>query len=468
MTQFKRRRESEINKKEIWEDDAFGTLEGYATFLTNALVADPSNFVLNVNGAWGSGKSFFVQRWAEQLRQAGHPVVEFNAWENDSVEDPLAPLIACLIESQNEALPSTVGDKLKHGCGKYIMAGGGFLVRAGLKQLVGEKGIDAVNDMLSTDAENELIKLAGKHVDEQLEKQKAARGIVEQLEAFVAAIEAHADLKLPIFIFIDELDRCRPTFAIELLERVKHLFGVDGIKFVVSTDSTQLVHSINGAYGTNFDGATYLQRFFDETFNLPAPNSEQFAALLFRDLRETYENLDQLWIAHETVEKTFANLADGFGLTLRQQAQAFHRINFIASNLAPTERDAFHFMYASALVMLRIRNDTRCESLIRENRPDSQINVTSRADVFRHLTGEYRVSNTYVAYLNRYMELADGDHNAAMRMTNDYADQHERGSGRLERSEEVQVTSWIFRECVGQFAKFQKYPKLVELTETLS
>ena len=403
MTQFKRKQESEIDRDDIWGNDAFGTLEGYATFLTNALVADSGNFVLNVNGAWGSGKSFFVKRWAEHLRQAGHPVVEFNAWENDSVEDPLAPLIACLIDSQNEALPPTVGDKLKHGCGKYIMAGGGFIVRAGLKQLVGEKGIDSVNEMLSSDSENELIKLAGKHVDEQLEKQKAARGIVEQLEAFVAAIEAHADLKLPVFILIDELDRCRPTFAIELLERVKHLFGVDGIKFVVSTDSTQLVHSINGAYGTNFDGATYLQRFFDETFNIPAPNSEQFAALLFRDLREAYENLDQLWIAHKTVEKTFADLADGFGLTLR--------------HLVTSERDAFHFMYASALVMLRIRNDTRCESLIRENRPDSQINVTSRADVFRQLTSEYRVSSTYVAYLDRYMELADGDHNAAMRLT---------------------------------------------------
>jgi hypothetical protein len=468
MTQFKRKQESDIDPDDIWGDDAFGTLESYGTFLTNALVADLGNFVLNVNGAWGSGKTFFVNRWAEQLRQAGHPVVEFNAWENDSAEDPLAPLIAALIDSQKEILPPTMGDKLKQGCGKYIMAGGGFIVRAGLKQLVGEKGIDSVNEMLSSDSENELIKLAGQHVEEQLEKQKAARGIAEQLKGFVAAIEAHADLKPPIFIFIDELDRCRPTFAIELLERVKHLFHVDGIKFIISTDSTQLVHSIQGVYGANFDSATYLQRFFDETFNLPDPNSEQFVKLLFKDLRETHPNLGDLWINHITPERTFTDLANGFGLTLRQQAQAFHRIHFIASNIQPTDHKAFNFLYVGALVMLRLCNDPRCKSLIRENKPDTQIRLTSRADTFRQLSGDYRISNTYLGYLNRCMQLADGDHKHAMKMANDYADQNESRSARYERNEEVAVTGWILGRCVDDFPEFQKYPQLVELTATLS
>ena len=468
MTQFIRKQETEIDPEDIWGNDAFGTLKNYADFLTNALVADGGNFVLNVNGAWGSGKSFFVNRWAEQLRQAGHPVVEFNAWENDSVEDPLAPLVASLIDSQLEILPPTMGDKLKQGCGKYIMAGGGFIVRAGLKQLVGEKGIDSVNEMLSSGTENELIKLAGQHVEEQLEKQKAAKGIAEQLEAFVAAIEADVDLQLPIFIFIDELDRCRPTFAIELLERVKHLFHVDGIKFVISTDSTQLVHSIQGVYGAIFDSATYLQRFFDETFNLPDPNSEQFATLLFKDLREVQKNLDELWIEHETAEKTFANLADGFGMTLRQQTQAFHRINFIASNVNPTNHKAFHFIYVCALVMLRICNDPRYQSLIQEYRPEHQIRPVSKYELFREVLADYKIANIYGGYLNRYMRIADGDSKNAMKMANQFSAEHEDDRIRMQRDEEVVVTGWILGQCFENFSEFQKYPMLIELTETLS
>ena len=337
MTQFKRKQEADINPAEIWTDDAFGTLESYANFLTNALVADHGNFVLNVNGAWGSGKSFFVNRWAEQLRQAGHPVVEFNAWENDSVEDPLAPLIASLIDSLQEILPPKMGDKLKQGCGKYIMAGGGFIVRAGLKQLVGEKGIDSVNEMLSSGTENELIKLAGQHVEEQLEKQKAARGIAEQLEAFVAAIEAHADLQPPVFIFIDELDRCRPTFAIELLERVKHLFHVDGIKFVISTDSTQLVHSIQGVYGASFDSHSYLRRFFDETFTLPNPDSIQFARSCLSSL-EHKNWTNNFADGYLLPDQVFGGLSSAFSLTLRDQAQIFHRMNAILANIPNSQQ----------------------------------------------------------------------------------------------------------------------------------
>ena len=108
MTGFKRRDKTPLDTDNIWGNDAFQTLEQYADFLTNALTANTDNFVLNVNGSWGTGKSFFVNRWAEALRQKNFPVVEFNAWENDSAEDPLAPLIASVLEQQQDLLPATI------------------------------------------------------------------------------------------------------------------------------------------------------------------------------------------------------------------------------------------------------------------------------------------------------------------------------------------------------------------------
>ena len=73
---------------------------------------------------------------------------------------------------------------------------------------------------------------------------------------------------------IDELDRCRPTFAIELLERVKHIFDVPNIVFVFGINRAELVKSLESIYG-EIDAGTYLRRFFDMEFVLPEPTARE-------------------------------------------------------------------------------------------------------------------------------------------------------------------------------------------------
>lgn len=69
-------------------------------------------------------------------------------------------------------------------------------------------------------------------------------------------------------IFIDELDRCRPEFAIKVLEQTKNLFQQDNIVMVYSTDITQLAHSLQGVYGPKFEGRKNLERFYDKRLEL--------------------------------------------------------------------------------------------------------------------------------------------------------------------------------------------------------
>lgn len=69
-------------------------------------------------------------------------------------------------------------------------------------------------------------------------------------------------------IFIDELDRCRPEFAVKVLEQAKTLFQQDNIVVVYSTDISQLANSLEGVYGPNFDGVKYLERFYDKRIEL--------------------------------------------------------------------------------------------------------------------------------------------------------------------------------------------------------
>lgn len=454
MSGFKRHDEKHIDPKKVWADDVFQTLGKYADFLTNALTANTKNFVLNVNGSWGTGKSFFVQRWAEELRQKKYPVVEFNAWENDSAEDPLAPLIATVLDQQKDLLPAQLAKKMKESCGKFLLAGGGLIVRAGLKHLVGEKGVDKVNDLLSSGAENELIKLAGNYVDEQLEKQKASDGLKTVLKEFVEGISNGETHKLPIFIFIDEIDRCRPTFAIELLERVKHLFHVDGIKFIISTDTEQLVHSIAGVYGDRFEGNTYLHRFFDETFTLPLPDAHQFSRVLFADFDPTRAWMNH-WLVAESPAFTFGELALQLKLTLRDQIKAHHRVMAVTDNIPASSENKLHFMLICVLVMLRIKH------------PDDYRRLTTfegKHAVWEKIKQERRISITNIQAIDTYFLAMDRDVKSIREMAETIRNS-DNGQGDYKT---VDLRFNISYQCGQNYAVFRKYPKLIELTETLS
>lgn len=98
----------------IWSDDASGKLKEYADFLTTNLLANERNFVLNINGDWGSGKTFFIERWIAELENQACTVIRFNAWENDCSDDPFIPLAASIIEKCEERhKPLICTDELK-------------------------------------------------------------------------------------------------------------------------------------------------------------------------------------------------------------------------------------------------------------------------------------------------------------------------------------------------------------------
>ena len=98
----------------------------------------------------------------------------------------------------------------------------------------------------------------------------------------------------PIVIMIDELDRCRPTYAIELLENAKHIFSVANVVFVLATNRRELAQSVKAIYGDGFGADEYLERFFDISFNLPHQDRKEFithtigSATIHHHFREQY------------------------------------------------------------------------------------------------------------------------------------------------------------------------------------
>lgn len=242
-----------------------------APILTSiADVYSDSGAVLAIDGEWGAGKTTFVKMWRQYLINHDYKTLYFNTWETDFIEDPLIALMGELKEvvgkDANEALIKNIG---RIG----IMVGGGLL-KVGVKKLTGiDPGIVTASIDEATDIFKEKIN-AYKNQKDDFDTFKNTLG---EYVASVAQENAH-----PIVFFIDELDRCNPHYAVKLLERVKHLFEVPNIIFVLAVNIKQLQYAIQGYYGSsNIDGQAYLKRFIDLIYTLPAPNLRNYVQALF-------------------------------------------------------------------------------------------------------------------------------------------------------------------------------------------
>jgi len=131
--------------------------------------------------------------------------------------------------------------------------------------------------------------------------------------AFIKRQEKLGHGQKPIVVLVDELDRCRPDYAIELLERIKHLFSVNGYVFVFALARDQLEKSVGHRYGEKFDASGYLERFFDFRFGLPDPDLAEYF-----DFQITKTRLPEGKRCAAKYLKSFVTASpDGFGLSLR-------------------------------------------------------------------------------------------------------------------------------------------------------
>ena len=256
---------------DIWGDDALGR-EKFAGDLTRIVknAAEHKSFTLSLHGDWGTGKTYLLQRWQKQLQKEGRQAVYFNAWEDDFQADPLTAIVGQLWKEIKKGDFAEIGESLKSLVGHLG------------KKVLGVAG--ATKEDFQSPAE--------RTVDEYLAVREKLDGLKERLEKLAKAVKDSTGFSL-VFI-VDELDRCRPTFAIEVLERVKHLFNAPNIVFVFGINKTELQKSIQSAYG-DINAEDYLRRFFDIGLTLPPADTAAYC----RHLLMQYD----LWSAISQVGK---------------------------------------------------------------------------------------------------------------------------------------------------------------------
>lgn len=242
--------------------------EAVVTTLSNLLFSDAVKMdgsspeeTIAVCGGWGTGKTWFVQTWCEQLKKNDLARVVFlSAWEDDSGDDPIATLL-------QQAEIDLAGERSNS---KKI--GSWFRRNRSVLHLLGT----AVGS-----------RRGGAIVELTLGKRKETLASLRNLliEIGKPSPNQHGKL-LPLIVFVDELDRCRPLHAIAMLERIKHIFQMQGvgITFILSIDKTNLKRSIQSVYG-QIDADDYLRRFFTFEYHLPRISSTRFVTSLFSEER---------------------------------------------------------------------------------------------------------------------------------------------------------------------------------------
>ncbi|NOU15684.1 MAG: hypothetical protein HOO92_17275, partial [Methylococcaceae bacterium] len=174
---------------------------------------------------------------------------------------------------------------------------------------------------------------------------------------------------LPVVIFVDELDRCRPLYAIELLERIKHLFNVESAVFVVAMDKKQLGISLGAVYGQGFNSTEYLRRFFDLELRLTQISNDKFCESLIKrmELEEFFTSRAVQVRQHdvEDLKTSFRDLSRLFDLTPRGQERC---MGLLALAMLATQNSQ-HFYPVQTVIMaaLRIGAEEIYYKLSREN-----------------------------------------------------------------------------------------------------
>ena len=243
-----------------------------AIILTQIVQNYSDSFVLSINGEWGTGKTTFMKMWAAYLKQQEITSIYFNAWENDFISDPMIALLGELQQLKTSKTAKTLNSILDIGS-KIAIKAIPTLTKGIVKHYCGNELAEAAKDALKAGAE--IFKT------EVIEYENKKNKLVTFKEELSSFIEKSVPNK-PLIFIVDELDRCRPDYAVEVLEKIKHFFSIKGIVFVLSIDKEQLSNSIRGHYGSDrINAEEYLRRFIDVEYLLPKPDIESYCKYLY-------------------------------------------------------------------------------------------------------------------------------------------------------------------------------------------
>ena len=303
---------------------------------------------ISLDSSWGSGKTFFVKQIAILLdffrkKNFGEPIdyelediighkshlkdielehtyipIYYDAWMFDDHPDPILSLIYAIVSGGYVQDDPTKKQNLIQ---KFSAVASAVAALKGINIDI-EKLLSPHTSVLESIGVDEGIKAALNNVFDEVITEKADK----------------------LVIIIDELDRCKPNYAVGLLEKIKHFINDDRVIFIYSTNKSQLIHTIKKFYGQDFNASLYLNRFFDFQFSLCKVNTMRYLDFIDNEIN-----------IMEWRQKIACDIGKYFNFSLREYNIYFSKMNNLGTvNIEYSETGYLYQVFVPLIWALRI------------------------------------------------------------------------------------------------------------------
>lgn len=302
--------------------------------IVDKLTNDGGSHSFAIDGKWGSGKSWILDRFERQLQGIGlnedlekakgnYFVFHYNAWENDFYNEPLVAILSVIINKLN-ALNKT--ENLFKGLKKEAVDIFKGTLSKLTETLTGVNIFNIFKDIKEKGGQNT-------NFDKMVDIKSAINDVRNSLESLInsqVTIDEYGNV-FPLIFIVDELDRCLPEYAIKVLERLHHVFNeLPHCILILSIDKNQLGNAIKNIYGDDVNLSSYLNKFIDFSVQLDEGyfNTETFLNEFnkYRAFFEKDENLN-----YESSEKLLKVIFNG--LSMRERIEVIRKA-MLAHNLS--------------------------------------------------------------------------------------------------------------------------------------
>ena len=316
--------------KRLYED-GFGENDFLNRRQTGEALSDLLNrieepLVVALDSQWGSGKTWFLQRWVGEHDKANDNsiVVYFDAFAHDYVSDPLPALVSELVgRTGNKETFRTI----KEVAFKVVQAGvrlGAAFATSGLSEAGG-----AIANSVAGEAEKQL--------EEFWKREESRNRAMKEFRTALESLVSGENGKRIIFV-VDELDRCRPDYALEVLEVIKHFFLVDNVHFVLGVNLKALEKMVSSRYGADIEAGEYLQKFISIKLELPEVDKDEK-----QGDRNVSRYLDYLCEQMEVPDHIARWLKTRIKLVSRTNSVSLRQIDHIVSAVTLASREALNY-----------------------------------------------------------------------------------------------------------------------------
>ena len=261
--------ELDTEKQNLWKDVVPGTAD-LADNLLKKIKSDETPYVLSVEAPYGMGKTYFFSRFCEHARKKDYHCVYISAWENDYQPSPFCFITRVILDNLKETCEITELTQKAVNVTKKLLSSSSIQIGCNFK-------------FFSVGIETDL----GKLCESFLETKDEVKEFKKELKRILDNNQIN-----PLIIIVDELDRCRPDYALKTLEIIKHFFDVSNLYVILPINNEALVQAVQSTYGQMINSENYLRKLITENYNLPTSNYDDYKKIV--QTRITQEKLKKL------------------------------------------------------------------------------------------------------------------------------------------------------------------------------